>query len=77
MTGTLGERLAFKASLNCERFPPEHIYSHPEVFPSAFVLLIQARENMLIDSDLVCVNMTFSANADGVFNEVGRSWINN
>lgn len=58
-------------------FPLGHVYSHPEVLPSAFVLLIEARENMLIDSDLVCVNMTFSANADGVFNEVGLIYLSN
>lgn len=50
--------------MNCEYFCPQHIHSHPEVFPSAFLLLMQGRKNMLIDSNLICVNMTFSANVD-------------
>lgn len=45
-------------------FCPERTYFHPEFFPSAFLLLMQGRKNALIDSNSVCVNMTFSANAD-------------
>lgn len=56
--------IGFKVPLHCQCFHSERISSHPEVFPSAFILLMQGRKNTLIDSNLVCVNMTFSANAD-------------